>query len=146
MRAPVLLASLLVAFGCATPVPPDLPVFPIPRVAGDTLALAGGLRAIVVHPGEGEAARAGSRVRIHYTGWLEDDRVFDNSRSGEPIVFRLGDREVIRGWELGITGMRPGERRRLLVPPELGYGARGHGPVPPNAPLVFDVELLEILR
>jgi FKBP-type peptidyl-prolyl cis-trans isomerase len=145
MRA-LCLAAFLLAAACAPAVPPDLPASPPAQVSGDTLSLTGGLRAIVVQPGEGPAARSGDRVRMHYTGWLEDGRVFDSSLNRDPLVFQLGQGQVIQGWELGVAGMRTGERRRLLIPAELAYGSGGRGPIPPHASLIFDVELVEVLR
>ena len=96
--------------------------------------------------GAGEAARAGDTVAVHYTGWLTDGTKFDSSVDrGEPFVFQLGAGRVIRGWDEGVAGMRPGGRRRLTIPPDLAYGNRGAGRViPPGATLVFEVELLEI--
>jgi len=103
-------------------------------------------------PGEGTEAAAGHRVTVHYTGWLYDEskadrkgRKFDSSRDrDEPFTFRLGAGEVIRGWDEGVAGMRVGGQRTLTIPPDLGYGRRGAGGViPPNATLVFDVELLD---
>lgn len=96
--------------------------------------------------GDGESARQGQRVSVHYTGWLTDGRKFDSSVDrGEAFAFTLGQGVVIRGWDEGVAGMRVGGRRRLTVPPQLGYGARGAGGViPPNATLVFEVELLGI--
>lgn len=96
--------------------------------------------------GEGEAARAGDRVSVHYTGWLENGTKFDSSRDrGQPFQFVLGEGRVIRGWEEGVLGMKPGGRRRLRIPPELGYGSRAVGGViPANATLLFDVELLGV--
>jgi FKBP-type peptidyl-prolyl cis-trans isomerase FkpA len=102
--------------------------------------------------GEGSVAAAGQRVTVHYTGWLYDEsktdhkgRKFDSSRDrNEPFTFRLGGGEVIRGWDEGVAGMRIGGQRTLTIPPNLGYGQRGAGGViPPNAVLVFDVELLD---
>ena len=96
--------------------------------------------------GTGAAAAAGQRVVVHYTGWLSDGRKFDSSRDrSEPFEFALGKGHVIRGWDEGVAGMRTGGTRRLTIPPQLGYGPRGAGGViPPNATLVFEVELLEV--
>lgn len=99
-------------------------------------------------PGQGETARAGQRATVHYTGWLwHDGRAgdkFDSSKDrGQPFAFHLGAGMVIRGWDEGVAGMQVGGTRRLLIPAELGYGARGAGRViPPNATLLFEVELL----
>ncbi|HEB95712.1 MAG TPA: FKBP-type peptidyl-prolyl cis-trans isomerase [Sedimenticola thiotaurini] len=97
--------------------------------------------------GEGPQAQAGQQVRVHYTGWLTDGTKFDSSLDrNQPFDFPLGGGRVIRGWDEGVQGMRVGGRRRLTIPPQLGYGAAGAGGViPPNATLVFEVELLEIL-
>jgi FKBP-type peptidyl-prolyl cis-trans isomerase FkpA len=96
--------------------------------------------------GSGDEARVNDRVTIHYRGWHPDGRLFDSSlSSGEPMEFVLGHREVIRGWELGIQGMRVGGRRLLVIPPRLGYGGRGvPGVIPGNATLVFEVQLVAI--
>lgn len=103
--------------------------------------------------GTGEAATSGRNVAVHYTGWLYDEaapenkgRKFDSSRDrGDAFSFMLGAGHVIQGWDQGVVGMKVGGHRRLVIPPELGYGARGAGGViPPNATLVFDVELLEV--
>jgi len=96
--------------------------------------------------GEGEPAQAGQRVRVHYTGWLTDGAKFDSSLDrNDPFVFMLGRGQVIRGWDLGVEGMRVGGKRRLTIPPQLGYGRQGAGGViPPNATLIFDVELLAV--
>ncbi len=102
-------------------------------------------------PGQGDEARAGRTVRVHYTGWLHDPaqangrgRKFDSSKDrNDPFEFMLGAGEVIRGWDEGVQGMKVGGTRVLTIPPQLGYGARGAGGViPPNATLVFEVELL----
>lgn len=96
--------------------------------------------------GSGATATPGSEVVVHYTGWLPDGEQFDSSRdAGQPFSFPLGAGRVIDGWDEGVAGMQVGGRRRLVVPPALAYGADGAGGViPPNATLVFDVELLEV--
>jgi FKBP-type peptidyl-prolyl cis-trans isomerase FkpA len=96
--------------------------------------------------GSGAAATAGQSVSVHYTGWLTDGRKFDSSKDrNDPFRFSLGARRVIAGWDEGVQGMQVGGSRKLTIPPELGYGARGAGGViPPNATLVFEVELLAI--
>ena len=103
-----------------------------------------GMKIAVVAPGEGDEARPGSTVSVHYTGWLVDGTKFDTSRlRGEPFVFTLGSGQVIVGWDLGVEGMKPGEKRLLRIPAKLGYGSRGAGSIPPDAELVFAVELVE---
>ena len=103
--------------------------------------------------GSGNEAAAGRRVTVHYTGWLYNEgaadhkgKKFDSSRDrGDPFTFRLGAGEVIDGWDQGVAGMKVGGRRTLTIPPDLGYGAQGApGAIPPNATLVFDVELLDV--
>ena len=96
--------------------------------------------------GEGAAAAAGQHVTVHYTGWLTNGKKFDSSKDrNDPFVFPLGAGHVIRGWDEGVQGMKVGGTRKLTIPPELGYGARGAGGViPPNATLVFEVELLGV--
>jgi peptidylprolyl isomerase len=111
-----------------------------------TLALENGsegLRYAIVKPGEGEPARVGTRVRVHYTGWLTNGHKFDSSRDrGQVLRVSLGSGQVIRGWDLGIAGMLPGEKRILIVPPGLAYGSRGMGPIPGGSTLIFAVEYL----
>ncbi len=96
--------------------------------------------------GEGALAEPGQTVSVHYTGWLRDGTKFDSSVDrGQPFQFLLGGGQVIKGWDRGVAGMKVGGKRRLVIPPDLGYGARGAGGViPPNATLVFDVELLGV--
>lgn len=96
--------------------------------------------------GEGEEAKAGNRVSVHYTGWLENGKKFDSSLDrNEAFVFPLGEGRVIKGWDLGVAGMKVGGKRRLTIPAHLGYGSRGAGGViPPDATLIFEVELLAI--
>src|SRR5450759_1097630 len=96
--------------------------------------------------GEGAAATSGQSVTVHYTGWLTSGSKFDSSKDrNDPFVFHLGAGQVIRGWDEGVQGMQAGGTRKLTIPPELGYDARGAGSaIPPNATLVFEVELLGI--
>ena len=104
-----------------------------------------GLRYQDLTPGTGAAAAPGHEVSVHYTGWLTDGTEFDSSvRHGQPLAFQLGRGQVIKGWDEGVAGMKVGGRRKLVIPPELGYGAVRNGPIPPNATLVFDVELLGV--
>ena len=105
-----------------------------------------GLQYVVIEEGDGAQAQAGQRVFVHYVGTLEDGTKFDSSRDrGRPFDFTLGQGQVIRGWDEGIGLMQVGDRYKLIIPPELGYGARGAGGViPPNATLIFDVELLRL--
>lgn len=96
--------------------------------------------------GEGDAAAAGQNVTVHYTGWLTDGKKFDSSKDrDDPFAFPLAGGRVIKGWDEGVQGMKVGGTRKLTIPPALGYGARGAGGViPPDATLVFEVELLAI--
>ena len=105
---------------------------------------ASGLKYTDLQTGEGDEARAGQTVDVHYTGWLENGTKFDSSKDrGRPFSFSLGAGQVIRGWDEGVAGMKVGGKRTLTIPPTLGYGPRGAGGViPPNATLKFDVELL----
>ena len=105
-----------------------------------------GLQIEDVSVGTGDTAEAGQNVVVHYTGWLTDGSKFDSSKDrNDPFQFGLGQRQVIAGWDEGVQGMQVGGVRKLTIPPQLGYGARGAGGViPPNATLVFEVELLAV--
>jgi len=96
--------------------------------------------------GEGAVAAAGQKVTVHYTGWLTNGTRFDSSKDrNDPFVFSLGGGRVIKGWDEGVQGMKVGGKRKLTIPPALGYGARGAGgAIPPNATLVFEIELLGV--
>lgn len=118
----------------------------IPQVAGDTITTSSGLKYIEMTVGTGEAPQTGQIVQAHYTGWLTDGKKFDSSRDrGQTFAFPLGQGRVIKGWDEGIASMKVGGRRLLIIPPALGYGERGAGGViPPNATLIFDVELVSL--
>ena len=111
-----------------------------------TVTTASGLIYEEIVEGGGAEAQAGQHVSVHYTGWLTDGTKFDSSKDrNDPFDFPLGRGHVIAGWDEGVQGMKVGGTRKLTIPPGLGYGARGAGGViPPNATLVFEVELLEI--
>jgi FKBP-type peptidyl-prolyl cis-trans isomerase FkpA len=101
--------------------------------------------------GSGKAAVAGSTVTVHYTGWLYAPKAnkqhgaqYDSSVGGVPFTFQLGAGKVIKGWDEGVAGMKVGGKRTLIIPADLAYGARGAGPIPPNANLIFDVELIDV--
>jgi FKBP-type peptidyl-prolyl cis-trans isomerase len=103
-----------------------------------------GLQVVDLVKGTGRQAELGDTATVHYTGWLANGTKFDSSLDRkEPFSFRLGAGQVIRGWDEGVMGMKVGGKRKLIIPPQLGYGARGAGNViPPNATLTFEVELL----
>jgi len=117
------------------------------KVTGDGVKTPSGLVYWDIRVGNGEVAKEGSHVRVHYTGWLTSGKKFDSSvDAGKPFDFTIGNGEVIKGWEEGVAGMRVGGKRQLRIPPDLGYGADGtpDGPIPPNATLIFDVHLLGV--
>ena len=113
----------------------------------ETITTDSGLQYVEVEVGAGDEAVAGKKVRVHYTGTLENGSKFDSSVDrGEPFEFPLGAGMVIAGWEEGIAGMKVGGKRKLIIPSELGYGEHGAGSsIPPNSTLIFDVELIEIV-
>jgi len=114
-----------------------------PAVAGEPTVTDSGLQIIDIEAGDGDEAAADSSVTVHYSGWLEEDgTLFDSSVGGEPITFALAN--LIPAWQEGIPGMKAGGKRRLVVPPDLGYGATGSGVIPPNATLIFDIELIAV--
>lgn len=119
---------------------------PAGQVAAAEVTLPSGLKYQDLQTGQGALAESGKNVSVHYTGWLTDGSKFDSSVDrGQPFSFQLGAGQVIRGWDEGVKGMRVGGKRKLTIPPDLGYGERGAGGViPPGATLVFDVELLGV--
>lgn len=133
--------------------PSDTPAVPasipgVPNLPADAklTTTPSGLQYADVAPGSGPMATPGRQVIVQYTGWLTDGKKFDSSRDrGQPFTFPLGTGQVIKGWDEGVTGMHPGGQRRLIIPPNLGYGVRGSGAaIPPCSTLVFDVELVEL--
>lgn len=121
----------------------------MPAEAQQEKTTASGLRYTDTKAGTGKAAAAGRTVEVHYTGWLYLDglkgKQFDSSRARGPFSFPLGAGQVIKGWDEGVAGMKEGGQRTLIIPPQLGYGERGAGGViPPNATLLFEVELLRV--
>jgi len=117
-----------------------------PAVSGEPTVTATGLQFIDIKVGTGASPQTGQTVEVHYTGWLADGTKFDSSRDrGLPFSFAIGTGQVIPGWDEGVASMKVGGQRRLIIPPELGYGAQGYpGVIPANAQLIFDVELLSI--
>jgi FKBP-type peptidyl-prolyl cis-trans isomerase FkpA len=111
---------------------------------GKEVTTSSGLQYIDLKIGTGATAQAGRTVTVHYTGWLENGKKFDSSVDrGQPFSFPLGAGRVIKGWDEGVQDMKVGGKRKLIIPANLGYGARGAGGViPPNATLIFEVELL----
>ncbi len=113
-------------------------------VEGEARTTDSGLEITDTKCGDGAEAKAGDTVVVHYTGKLEDGTVFDTSTDGEPIPLEIGTGFVIQGWDEGVPGMKVGGERTLVIPPDLGYGPQGQGPIPPNATLTFEIELVSI--
>jgi len=116
------------------------------KASSKVVTTASGLKYEILKKGKGAVAKAGQTVSVHYTGWLTNGTKFDSSVDrGQPFQFSLGAGQVIKGWDEGVAGMKIGEKRKLTIPSDLGYGANGAGGViPPNATLIFDVELLGV--
>jgi FKBP-type peptidyl-prolyl cis-trans isomerase FkpA len=112
---------------------------------GKIVTTKSGLKYEDIKVGTGPEAKSGDGVEVHYTGWLKDGKKFDSSKDrDEPLRFQLGAGRVIKGWDEGVQGMKVGGKRKLIIPPDLAYGERGRGTIPPNAELTFEVELLQI--
>jgi FKBP-type peptidyl-prolyl cis-trans isomerase len=143
----LLTAAFAIAQTAKKPAAPARPNTSAPtKVTGDGVKTDSGLQYWEIRVGNGQVAKEGSRVRVHYTGWLTTGKKFDSSvDANRPFDFTIGNAEVIKGWEQGIAGMKVGGKRQLRIPPELGYGADGNPPdIPPNATLIFDVQLLGV--
>ncbi len=135
------LCLILGLLGC----PPKAPPVPRTVIPDNAVLTEDGMLITDVRVGEGAMAEPGQAVTVHYSLTLGDGTVVDSSYArNAPFSFDLGAGEVIRGWDLGVAGMRVGGHRRLMVPPELGYGVKGAGPIPPYSTLLFDIELLAV--
>jgi FKBP-type peptidyl-prolyl cis-trans isomerase len=159
--ATILALTALAIVGCSRKEPPVAEVAPAQTPAAETAVPAATtptgtetmpMQQTDLAPGTGAEVKSGQTALVHYTGWLYDaaapenkGKQFDSSVGGEPFEFPLGAGAVIQGWDKGVVGMKVGGKRRLVIPPDMGYGSRGAGGViPPGATLVFDVELVEI--
>jgi len=132
----------LLLWTVAQTAPPTAPT----KVTGEPTKTASGLQYWDIKAGTGAEAKTGHKVKVNYTGWLTNGKMFDSSVGKQPFEFMLGAGQVIKGWDEGVAGMKIGGKRQLKIPAELAYGSRnvGNGLIPPNSTLIFDVELLEV--
>jgi FKBP-type peptidyl-prolyl cis-trans isomerase FkpA len=146
LRVPLALAALVLAAGGVNAGPSKEQAISSEVEFGGLVRARSGLMSMDLRAGRGPEARNGAVLEVHYTGWLRNGKKFDSSRDrNAPFTFKLGAGNVIKGFDEGFSGMKVGGKRRLVIPPQLGYGARGAGNViPPNAELIFEVELLKI--
>lgn len=138
-----LIVLIIVAFGVYVVVKPDAVSQTTQNPSSYEIQ---GMKVEILQQGTGEAAKAGDKVKVNYVGTLQDGTKFDSSIDrGTSFDFVLGQNSVIQGWELGVLGMKVGEKRKLTIPPELGYGSQGAGEIiPPNATLIFEVDMIGI--
>jgi peptidylprolyl isomerase len=148
LSAPVATQTEMLVADAAQLKPPASTAKPAPTATKDQKAMittSSGLQYVDTVEGTGASPTTGQTVSVHYTGTLQDGKKFDSSRDrGQPFQFKIGVGQVIKGWDEGVGTMKVGGRRQLVIPPDLGYGARGIGPIPPNSTLLFDVELLGV--
>lgn len=134
-RASILALGLLAIFACSKE----------KERVGEEITTSSGLKYTDLVIGTGSSPESGKQVTVHYTGWLENKEQFDSSVDrGRPFQFVIGVGRVIKGWDEGVMTMKVGGKRKLIIPPELAYGEEGIGPIPPNATLIFEVELLSL--
>lgn len=150
VAAAILLFSLSLVFGQTASQKPHAAAVPNTRtptkVTGDGVKTASGLQYWDIKVGTGPVANDGDHIKVHYTGWLTSGKKFDSSVDAhQPFELTLGKGDVIKGWDEGIAGMKVGGKRQLRIPPDLAYGDKGYpGVIPPNATLIFDVQLLAV--
>jgi peptidylprolyl isomerase len=141
----IILLIAALAFGQATKSSAPAAATGPTKVTGDGTKTSTGLQYWDIKVGTGRTADKGNTVKVHYTGWLTTGKKFDSSVGGPAFQFRIGAHQVIAGWEEGVSGMKVGGKRQLRIPPNLAYGKDGYpGAIPPNATLVFDIQLLSV--
>ncbi|HET6569369.1 MAG TPA: FKBP-type peptidyl-prolyl cis-trans isomerase [Rhodothermales bacterium] len=153
MRRSLPLLIGFIIFGCfvaACDSDPEQPEqnLPTPRAVADTAytVTSTGLKYYDFEVGAGDSAKAGDQVQVHYSGWLTNGQLFDTSIGRQPIQFILGGNQVIPGFDEGITGMQVGGDRQIVIPPDLAYGQTGNGAIPPNATLIFEIQLVNVVH